>query len=121
MLAAADMDHPGWVVEEVDGRTVRALFMGGLMGPYSEPAPVLFFNATGLRLPFGNYHNRVDIDGVGAGITVANLGLEEISLVDSDGLVKWIRTAVSEIDNTAISWLHTTAVVCPKIVSARPS
>ncbi len=47
VIAVAHMDHPGWVVEEVEGRSVRARFMGGVMGPYFESAPVVFFTATG--------------------------------------------------------------------------
>ena len=46
VIAVAHMDHPGWVVEEVEGRSVRARFMGGVMGPYFESAPVVFFTAT---------------------------------------------------------------------------
>ena len=43
VIAVAHMDHPGWVVEEVDGRTVRARFMGGVLPAYFDSARVVFF------------------------------------------------------------------------------
>ncbi len=39
------MDHPGFVVESIDGRTVTAEFMGGVMAPYFEAARVEFWDS----------------------------------------------------------------------------
>ncbi len=47
VIAAAHMDHPGWVVELVDGRDIGARFMGGVLPAYFEGAPVVFFSGTG--------------------------------------------------------------------------
>jgi endoglucanase len=45
VIAAAHMDHPGFVIESVDRRTVHAHFMGGVMEPFFEDAAVEFFDA----------------------------------------------------------------------------
>jgi endoglucanase len=50
VIAAAHMDHPGWVIEGIDATSVRARFMGGVMGPYFESAPVVFFTASGAEV-----------------------------------------------------------------------
>jgi endoglucanase len=47
VIAAAHMDHPGWVVEHVDGRDVGARFMGGVLPAYFEGARVVFFTRSG--------------------------------------------------------------------------
>lgn len=43
IIATAHMDHPGWVIEEIDGRDVSARFMGGVHPQYFPGAPVKFF------------------------------------------------------------------------------
>lgn len=45
VVATAHMDHPGFVVESIDGRTISARFMGGVMAPYFESARVDFFDS----------------------------------------------------------------------------
>jgi endoglucanase len=45
VIAAAHMDHPGFVIESVDRRMVNARFMGGVMEPYFDNAAVEFFDA----------------------------------------------------------------------------
>ncbi len=50
VIAVAHMDHPGWVVEQLESGTVRARFMGGVMGPYFESAPVVFFSGSGAEV-----------------------------------------------------------------------
>ena len=45
------------------------------------------YRSTCLCLPLGNYHNMVDIDGVLAGRTPAQLGPEFISIADFHGLI----------------------------------
>ena len=47
VVATAHMDHPGWVIEAVDGRSVTAKFMGGVMPAYFDEAPVVFFDGSG--------------------------------------------------------------------------
>ena len=43
IVVAAHMDHPGFVVEEVRGRTVHARFMGGVRPEYFVDTPVEMF------------------------------------------------------------------------------
>ncbi len=43
VIAAAHMDHPGWVVEAVDGKTATARFLGGVLPAYFESARVVLF------------------------------------------------------------------------------
>ncbi len=50
VIATAHMDHPGWVVEAVEGRSVSARFMGGVMPPYFEAASVVFFTEGGAEV-----------------------------------------------------------------------
>lgn len=61
VIATAHMDHPGWVVCQVDGRTVSARFMGGVMPPYFESAAVVFFSDSGteIRGEVEDYGNKV--------------------------------------------------------------
>jgi endoglucanase len=61
VIATAHMDHPGWVAEAVDGRTVTARFMGGVMTPYFEAGPVVFFTDAGdeVRGIVESYENKV--------------------------------------------------------------
>ncbi len=56
------------------------------------------YQATGLCLPLGNYHNMVDIDRVRAGTASARLGPEVISLSDYDGLVSLMLAAARHLD-----------------------
>lgn len=44
VIAAAHMDHPGFVVESVRGRDVTAVFRGGVMEQYFDGAAVEFFD-----------------------------------------------------------------------------
>ena len=44
VIAAAHMDHPGFVVESVNGRDVTAAFRGGVMTEYFPDAAVEFFD-----------------------------------------------------------------------------
>jgi endoglucanase len=44
IIAAAHMDHPGFVVESVSGRDVTAGFRGGVMAQYFDGAAVEFFD-----------------------------------------------------------------------------
>jgi putative aminopeptidase FrvX len=48
VIAAAHMDHPGFVVRSVDGRRARARFMGGVMAPYFAGAAVEFHTNDGV-------------------------------------------------------------------------
>ncbi len=94
VIATAHMDHPGWVVEAVDGRSVTARFMGGLMPPYFETAPVVFFGESGTEV-----RGVVEAygDGVGAiqvrrgGVSVGDIGrwwFDKRSLGVRDGLLR---------------------------------
>lgn len=47
LIATAHMDHPGFVIESIEGRTVTARFMGGVHAQYFEGASVDFFDAAG--------------------------------------------------------------------------
>jgi putative aminopeptidase FrvX len=51
VIAAAHMDHPGFVVESVSGRDVTAGFRGGVMAEYFDGAAVEFFDARDGRHP----------------------------------------------------------------------
>ncbi|MDX1450061.1 MAG: M20/M25/M40 family metallo-hydrolase [Acidimicrobiia bacterium] len=44
VIAAAHMDHPGFVAESVSGREVTAVFRGGVMEQYFDGAAVEFFD-----------------------------------------------------------------------------
>lgn len=57
------------------------------------------YQATGLCLPLGNYHNMADIDGVRAGAAPAVLAPEEIDLDDFDGLVQLLVEIGRSIDD----------------------
>ncbi len=48
VIAAAHMDHPGFVVQSVTGRQVAARFMGGVMEPYFPGAAVEFHTIGGV-------------------------------------------------------------------------
>ncbi len=48
VIAAAHMDHPGFVVESVEGKRLTALFMGGVMEPYFVGAAVEFHSIGGV-------------------------------------------------------------------------
>jgi putative aminopeptidase FrvX len=48
VIAAAHMDHPGFVVESVEGRQVTARFMGGVMDQYFAGAAVEFHTVGGV-------------------------------------------------------------------------
>lgn len=45
VIAAAHMDHPGFVVTGADRRIIQARFMGGVMEPYFDGAAVEFFDS----------------------------------------------------------------------------
>jgi putative aminopeptidase FrvX len=51
VIAAAHMDHPGFVVESVRGRDVTARFRGSVMAEYFDDAAVEFFDARDGRHP----------------------------------------------------------------------
>ena len=51
VVAAAHMDHPGFVVESVNGRDVTASFRGGVMAEYFPEAAVEFFDVRDGRHP----------------------------------------------------------------------
>ena len=51
VIASAHMDHPGFVVESVNGRDVIAGFRGGVMAAYFDGAAVEFFDARDGRHP----------------------------------------------------------------------
>jgi putative aminopeptidase FrvX len=51
VIAAAHMDHPGFVVESVNGRNVTAVFRGGVLEPYFAEAAVEFFDNRDGRHP----------------------------------------------------------------------
>lgn len=77
VIAAAHMDHPGWVVETVDGRSVTARFMGGVMPPYFEAAHVVFFPESGaeVRGVVEAYGDKVGtIRLTKAGVAVGDIG-----------------------------------------------
>jgi endoglucanase len=74
----------------------RKLMAGGTCEATAFAA--LGYQATGLCLPLGNYHNMVDIDGVQAGKRRARLAPEEISLSDFDGLVDLLVALAARID-----------------------
>ena len=57
------------------------------------------FQATGLCLALGNYHNMVDIDGVRSGKRKARLAPEAISLSDFHGLVDLLEVVVMDLDS----------------------
>jgi putative aminopeptidase FrvX len=48
VIAAAHMDHPGFVVESVAAKRITARFMGGVMEPYFPGAAVEFHTAGGV-------------------------------------------------------------------------
>jgi putative aminopeptidase FrvX len=48
VIAAAHMDHPGFVVQSITGSQVEARFMGGVMEPYFPGAAVEFHTADGI-------------------------------------------------------------------------
>lgn len=77
VIATAHMDHPGWVVEAVDGRSVTARFMGGVMPPYFEGAPVVIFTESGseVRGAVESYGDKVGtIHMSKAGVSVGDIG-----------------------------------------------
>jgi endoglucanase len=57
------------------------------------------WEASGLCLALGNYHNMIDADGVRAGTRRARLGPEEISLADFGGLVDLLVAVVRGLDS----------------------
>ena len=50
VIAVAHMDHPGFVVDRVDGRDVGASFMGGVLAQYFPDAPVELFDSSDERV-----------------------------------------------------------------------
>lgn len=48
LIATAHMDHPGFVVDGMAGRTVSALFRGGVLAEYFPGAAVEFFDRSGV-------------------------------------------------------------------------
>lgn len=51
VIATAHMDHPGFVIESLDRRTLHARFMGGVMAGYFPGAAVEFFDANDETVP----------------------------------------------------------------------
>ena len=47
VLLTAHLDHPGFVVTEIQGRAVEWQFLGGVAAPYFENAAIEFFDADG--------------------------------------------------------------------------
>ncbi|HKX74147.1 MAG TPA: hypothetical protein VJR05_02050 [Acidimicrobiia bacterium] len=76
----------------------RKLMTGGSCEATAFAA--LGWQATGLCLALGNYHNMVDIDGVTAGRRRPRLAPEEISLADYRGLIELLLAAAAEITST---------------------
>lgn len=77
VIAVAHMDHPGWVVEAVDGRTARARFMGGVLPAYFDAARVVFFTNTGGEVGgiVEAYENKSGtIRLTGGGVEVGDIG-----------------------------------------------
>ncbi|HUO45893.1 MAG TPA: M20/M25/M40 family metallo-hydrolase [Acidimicrobiia bacterium] len=74
----------------------RKLMSGGSCEATAFAA--LGWEATGLCLPLGNYHNMVDIDRVQARQHRARLAPEEISLADFHGLVDLLVAAAEDLD-----------------------
>jgi endoglucanase len=77
MIAAAHMDHPGWVVEEVDGKLVRARFMGGVLSAYFDSASVVFFDSSGaeVRGVVESYEDKLaSIRMAARGVDVGDIG-----------------------------------------------
>ncbi|HEY5650271.1 MAG TPA: hypothetical protein VIW46_02400 [Acidimicrobiia bacterium] len=77
VIAVAHMDHPGWVVEGVDGRTVRARFMGGVLPAYFDAARVVFFTESGdeVNAVVEAYENKVGtIRLTGGSVEVGDIG-----------------------------------------------
>lgn len=77
----------------------RRLMSGGSCEATAFTA--LGWEATGLCLPLGNYHNMVDIDGVLAGRRKARLAPEEIALSDYHGLVDLLVAAADDLGTTS--------------------
>lgn len=50
VIATAHMDHPGWVVESIEGTAVTARFMGGVRSDYFPGAPIVFFSQAGTEV-----------------------------------------------------------------------
>ncbi|HUO45474.1 MAG TPA: M20/M25/M40 family metallo-hydrolase [Acidimicrobiia bacterium] len=75
----------------------RKLMSGGSCEATAFAA--LGWEATGLCLPLGNYHNMVDIDRVQIGQRKARLAPEEISLTDFHGLVDLLVAAAEDLDH----------------------
>jgi endoglucanase len=77
VIATAHMDHPGWVVEGIEGRAVSARFMGGVMPPYFDSAQVVFFGASGAEVrgvveEYGHKLGKIRVSG--RGIAVGDIG-----------------------------------------------
>lgn len=70
IVAVAHMDHPGFVVEAVDGRMVEASFRGGVRSEYFLSSPVEFFDRRGM-----SHRGRVKT-GSAAGRYVVTLARE---------------------------------------------
>lgn len=59
VIATAHLDHPAFVVEEVDGRMVTAEFRGGVIDAYFDNAPVEVIDDDGVRHPARvRHHDR---------------------------------------------------------------
>ena len=77
VIAAAHMDHPGWVVEEVDGKLVRARFMGGVLPAYFDSAAVVFYSSSGdeIRGVVESYGDKLaSIRMAARGVDVGDIG-----------------------------------------------
>ena len=94
VIATAHMDHPGWIAEAVEGRFVTARFMGGVMRPYFDAAPVVFFDDSGaeIRGVVEEYDDRVGTIRMSkTGVDVGDIGrwwFDKRSLGAKGGLLR---------------------------------
>ena len=83
VIAAAHMDHPGFVVESVDRRTVRARFMGGVMAAYFPGADVEFFDSNE-----GSTSGRVEEHDAATGGTAIRLS-RSVTMLQPGDVGRW--------------------------------
>lgn len=79
VIATAHMDHPGFVVESINGRTITAQFMGGVMAPYFESAHVDFYDSndaivTGTVATYDSPTAVIDVRGPTRSLTRGDIG-----------------------------------------------
>ncbi len=82
VIATAHLDHPAFVVTEVDGQDVDTEFRGGVMAPYFENAPVELIDVKGL----GHQATVVEYDPAAS---VATLRLNRAAPVRQGDVGRW--------------------------------